>query len=69
MINYKIDFENEPFIHGIIKTLKTRGFQQLRKRSNIMIEKSARLMGVIDEYGILKEDEIYAALGLDGNTR
>lgn len=69
MINLNMDFNNEPFIHGVIKTLKTRGFQQLRKRSNIMVKKSARLMGVIDEYGVLAEDEVYAALGYDDTVK
>ena len=45
-----------------MKTLKSRAYYTLRKKSNILVEKSARLIGVLDEYGVLEEDEIYCSI-------
>ena len=59
LLGHKADFEHDPFITGVIKTLKSRAYYTLRKKSNILVEKSARLIGVLDEYRVLEEDEIY----------
>jgi hypothetical protein len=34
----------------------------LRTKTNIYVEKSARLMGVIDEHNELKEGEVYVCV-------
>lgn len=44
-------------------------FERLVKRSHIRVEKSARILGVIDDYGILKEDEVYCTILKDQNTK
>lgn len=31
----------------------------LKKKSNIRVEKAARLTGILDEFGILEEGEVY----------
>ena len=31
----------------------------LKTKSNILVKKAARLLGVLDEYGILEENEIF----------
>jgi hypothetical protein len=31
----------------------------LRKKSNILVKDAARLIGVIDEYGVLNENEVF----------
>jgi hypothetical protein len=31
----------------------------LKKKANILVEKAARLIGIIDEYGILNENGIF----------
>lgn len=59
LLRFNADFEHDPFITGVIKTLKSRAYYTLRKKSNILVEKSARLIGVLDEYRVLEEDEIY----------
>ena len=59
LLRFNADFEHDPFITGVIKTLKSRAYYTLRKKSNILVEQSARLIGVLDEYGVLEEDEIY----------
>ncbi|KAL4432702.1 hypothetical protein ABPG74_011523 [Tetrahymena malaccensis] len=61
----RIDMAQDIFCKGIIHTLKKRGFYILRKKSNIFLKKSARLMGVIDEYGVLEQDEVFAYISQD----
>jgi RNA-dependent RNA polymerase len=51
-----------------LTTLKYRGFFILRKKSNIYVEKSARLLGIIDEFGVLKENEVYAQYSKENET-
>lgn len=49
----------EPFMIGVFKALKQRAYMLLRKKTNIYVKDSARLMGVIDEHDVLKEGEIF----------
>jgi RNA-dependent RNA polymerase len=46
-----------------------RGLLQLRTKCNILVEKAARVLGVVDEYGILKENEVYCIVSVDGESR
>lgn len=39
--------ENEPFFRGVLETMKKNGYHQLKVKSNILIEKSARIIGVL----------------------
>ncbi|EAS06076.2 RNA-dependent RNA polymerase RdRP2 (macronuclear) [Tetrahymena thermophila SB210] len=61
----RIDMAQDIFCKGVIHTLKKRGFYILRKKSNIFLKKSARLMGVIDEYNVLEQDEVFAYISQD----
>lgn len=38
--------EEEPFFRGVLETMKKNGYHQLKMKSNIMIEQSARIIGV-----------------------
>jgi len=38
--------EDEPFFRGVLETMKKNGYNQLKVKSNIMIDKSARIIGV-----------------------
>lgn len=42
--------------------MKKNGYNQLKVKSNIMIEKSARIIGIIDQYDILNEGELYCTV-------
>lgn len=42
--------------------MKKNGYHQLKVKSNIMIEKSARIIGIIDEWNILEEGELYCCV-------
>ena len=56
------ELEKEPFFRGVLETLKKNGYNQLKVKSNIQVEKSARIIGIIDEYKVLEEDEIYCSV-------
>ena len=47
------ELEKEPFFRGVLETLKKNGYNQLKVKSNILVEKSARIIGIIDEYHVL----------------
>ena len=49
MINAKVSVEDDPFITGILKTFRAKGYQQLKEKCNILVDKSARLMGYINK--------------------
>jgi RNA-dependent RNA polymerase len=40
------ELDTEPFFKGILKILKRNGYQKLLEKSNINVDKSARLVGV-----------------------
>ncbi len=59
MLNEGFDMKNDPFFEGVIKKLKHRAYVLLRKKSNILVKDAARLIGVLDEYGVLDENEVF----------
>eukprot|EP00828_Plagiopyla_frontata_P043393 TRINITY_DN6753_c0_g2_i1.p1 TRINITY_DN6753_c0_g2~~TRINITY_DN6753_c0_g2_i1.p1 ORF type:complete len:522 (+),score=59.67 TRINITY_DN6753_c0_g2_i1:290-1855(+) len=68
IINAGIDIENEPFVQGIITTYRNSAYMHLKSKSNILVKKAARLLGVLDEYGILNENEIFVTICQDNTT-
>lgn len=42
--------------------MKKNGYHQLKIKSKIMISKSARIIGIIDQYGVLEDGEIYCTI-------
>ena len=61
-VDAEVDINKEPFIKGVVDTIKVRSFINLKEKANILVKKGTRLTGVLDEYGVLKEDEIYVCL-------
>lgn len=55
LLNAGFELEKEPFFRGVLETLKKNGYHQLKVKSNINVEKSARVIGIVDEDGILNE--------------
>ena len=58
MMNVGYNRENNFFIDGVLKRLKSRGYMLLRTKSNILVDKAARLLGIIDEFDVLQEGGI-----------
>nr|CAG4719319.1 unnamed protein product [Naegleria fowleri] len=58
----------EPFLQQLLYCFRHRAIKELETKSKIYVEKSACLVGVMDEYGVLEEDEIFVNLsGSYGN--
>lgn len=55
----EIDIAREPFVKGVVDTIKVRSFLNLMEKTNILVKKSARLTGVLDEHGVLNYGEIF----------
>jgi RNA-dependent RNA polymerase len=56
MIRNNIDVRKDVFLIEILNNLKQKAFHLLRKKTNILVRKSARLLGILDEYNILEPD-------------
>ncbi|CAD8212997.1 unnamed protein product [Paramecium octaurelia] len=62
-----IGMEDNILCQGVLSKLKQRGLLQLRKKTSILVEKAARVLGVIDEHNLLQPNEVYC-LVLDENN-
>ncbi|CAD8089201.1 unnamed protein product [Paramecium primaurelia] len=58
MINANQNENNNTFIKKVLDRLRRRGLMQLRTKSNILMDKAARVLGVVDDYDILTEGEV-----------
>lgn len=59
MIKCGIRAKEEVFLIEVLNNMKQKAFTQLRKKTNILVNNAARLMGIIDEYGVLEENEVF----------
>jgi hypothetical protein len=57
--NISFDFTHEPFFRDLLKLIYNSQLSDLIKKSRIFVEKGRILMGVIDEYGVLEEDQVF----------
>lgn len=48
--------------------LKERGLFILRTKTNILVEKAARVIGILDEFGILEANEAYCCISPEIDT-
>lgn len=67
--NASFQLEKEPFFLGIKYTVRRRAAFILTSKSNIVVEESARLMGVIDECGYLGENQVYCTVEFDSDPQ
>lgn len=67
--NAQFSLDKDPFLLGIEKTLRLRGLLLLKKKSNILVTKAARLLGVLDEYGVLAEDEVCVRVQVESDGK
>lgn len=57
----------EPTLRAILIDKMIASFEKLIRKSHFKVEKSARILGVIDDYGILQENEVYCTIFKPGN--
>ncbi|CAD8123706.1 unnamed protein product [Paramecium sonneborni] len=64
-----VGMDNNILCQGVISKLKQRGLMQLRKKTTILVEKAARVLGIIDEHQILQPNEIYCLVQDENNEQ
>jgi RNA-dependent RNA polymerase len=57
--------ETDPFLNQVMTAKQIEVITELRRKARILLPESAILMGVIDESGILAEDEVFVQLKRD----
>jgi len=62
MIKNGVRARDEVFLIEVLNNMKQKAFTQLRKKTNILVKKAARIMGIIDEFDILEENEIFVQI-------
>ena len=52
----------EPWLRGLVRHAKFMDLLQLKKKANIPVKDGARLIGVPDPLGVLRDGQIYCAI-------
>ena len=53
---------NEPWLRSLVRFTKFLDLQQLKKKANIPVKLGARLIGVPDPLGVLRDGQVYCAI-------
>jgi hypothetical protein len=61
----KVDLIAEPMFSSVLYGLQLSSFLNLKKKARILVPDSATLIGVVDEDGILEEDEVFVQIRRD----
>ena len=61
----KVDLIAEPMFSSVLYGLQLSSFLSLKKKARILVPDSATLIGVVDEDGILEEDEVFVQIRRD----
>lgn len=64
-LNRGIDLIQEPMLGSMIHTLQLANIQSIKKKARIYMQESATLIGVVDETGLLEENEIFVQIRRD----
>jgi len=60
-----LDILNEPILGNIVRALHLSTYLNMRKKARIQIPKSATLIGVVDDTGLLEPHEIFVQIRKD----
>lgn len=63
--NKNIDIESEPLLHSVMYSRQLSILLKLKQKAKILVAESAVLIGVVDEEGVLEEDEVFVQLKRD----
>lgn len=69
IVNLGLRLEEEPFVLGVLSAIKRKGMEVLIAKANFVPADSARLIGVLDEYGLLQENEIFVSYKPDQDSK
>ena len=59
----------DPMLSSIITALQLVRFQSIKKKARILIPESTFLIGVVDETGLLEENEVFIQIRKDSFSR
>ncbi|KNC69667.1 hypothetical protein SARC_17819, partial [Sphaeroforma arctica JP610] len=59
MIRAGFDVSDEPFLQGMVLTLKQRLVLDLRTRARLLVKDACTLMGVVDASQTMEEGEVF----------
>ncbi|KAI8958864.1 RdRP-domain-containing protein [Daldinia sp. FL1419] len=60
-----IDYKKDKFLCSVVETVVLREVRLLKHKARIPVEQGVTLFGVMDEFGLLEEDEIYVTFEQD----
>jgi len=64
-INRGIDIMRDPMLGQIVQSLQLANYLSIKKKARIQEPKSCTLIGVVDESGLLEENEIFVQIRID----
>jgi hypothetical protein len=59
----------DPFIKNLLNIFRVTMLKNLKEKAKIPVDKGAFLLGVVDETGVLKPDEVYCQLSNENTQR
>ena len=68
MLQYNIKIKDDPYLESTLNGVYNTFISDIKERSRIFIPESALLMGVIDEYAILKHEQVYMRISTNGSS-
>jgi len=69
MLEFNINFHNDLFLFSLMKETQSLIFRELTERSRIFVEKSVLLKGIVDEYNLLEENQVFAFISKTNNKK
>jgi hypothetical protein len=67
LTGYKI--VEDPIFSSLLYTMSLSAYMNLKKKARIMVENSCVVIGVVDESGLLEENEIFLQLRRDNFSK
>ena len=64
-INRGVEIMNDPMLGSMVHALQLASFQSIKKKARILLPDSCTLIGVVDETGLLEENEVFVQLKRD----
>ena len=64
-INKGINIMDDPMLSNMVYALQLSNFLSIKKKARIFMPKSTTLIGVVDESGVLEENEVFVQIKTD----
>ncbi len=67
MLEFNINYQNDLFLFTLLKETQSLIFRELTEKSRIFVDKSVLLKGIVDEYNLLEENQVFAFISKTNN--